>query len=75
MSFESVDPASFYLREAARLRELAKFFTYQQTQADLLGMAERYELLAARTMARRQDERMGEASMANQPVNNGLMLP
>jgi len=65
MSFDSVDPASFYLREAARLRELAKFFTYRQTQADVLGMAERYELLAARTMARRHEERVGEASMAS----------
>jgi hypothetical protein len=64
MSFESVDPASFYLREAARLRDLAKFFTYQQTQQDLLGMAERYELLAARTVARREDERLREASVA-----------
>lgn len=50
---ESIDAASLYRQEAARLRELARLFVYEQ--AELLAMAERYELLADHAAARTEN--------------------
>jgi hypothetical protein len=52
-SMESIDAASLYRQEAARLRELARLFVYEQ--AELLAMAERYALLAEHAAARNEN--------------------
>ncbi len=63
-SSASLDAASFYRREAKRLREMAKLFVYEQTQVEMLGMAERYEMLAMHAAARDAELAVGELSAA-----------